>query len=239
MELWVATFAVLATAAAVQAASGFGFALVAVPFLALVIDPHTAVVGAAVASVPLNLGAVRRRFGDVRWRLVGGLLLAAATGLPVGLVLLRTLDDRALTLLVAGTVLSCTILVWRRLALRGRVAVVAGGVVAGVLTTATGTNGPPLAAVFAGLGLEPREFRASFGAYFAVSGVLTLAAYGVAGELTGEAWQVGAVGLVALPVGWFLGDRVFRRLDPVRFRRAVLAVLVTSAAVTAMRVVSG
>ena len=239
MEFWVATFAVLATAAAVTAVSGFGFALVAIPPLALLSDARTAVVGAGVASVFLNVGMVQQGFRDVRWRVVGGLLLVAVVGMPVGLVLLKVLDDRGLGLLVAGSVLGCTIIVWLAPVVRGRWAVAAGGLLAGVLTTATGTNGPPLAAVFAGLGLTPAQFRASFGAYFAVSGGLTLAAYGVTGELTGATLRVGAVGLVAMPIGWVLGDRLFRRLDPANFRRAVLAVLMASSAVTAMRAVNG
>ena len=91
--------------------------------------------------------------------------------------------------------------------------------------------------LFAGL-IETREFRAGFGAYFAVGGALTPTAYGVAGELTGEAWRIGAVGLGAHPVGWFVGDQTFRWLNSAHFRRAVLAALVSSAVVTAMRVVS-
>jgi uncharacterized membrane protein YfcA len=238
MELWIATFAALTAAAAVQAASGFGFALVAVPTLGLFTDIRAAVVGTAVASMLLNVGTIRSGFDHVRWRLVGTLLLIAAAGMPFGVILLRSLDNRALSLLVAVAVLGCTALVWLRPTVRGWVAIACGGLLAGVLSTATGTNGPPLAAVFAGVGLNPAEFRASFGAYFAVSGGLTLTAYGVAGELTQTAWLVGAVGVVALPVGWFLGDRLFRRLDATHFRRAVLVVLIASSVVTAMRVVN-
>jgi uncharacterized protein len=235
----LAVFSVLTVAAAIHAATGFGFALIAVPLVALVADVRTAVVGVAVAGVLLSWGTARVERAHVRWRTVGGLLLAGVAGMPLGLLLLRGLTERALEALVAVSVLACTVLVWRRPVLRGgRPAVIAAGFLSGVLATATGTNGPPLAAVFSGLGMGPREFRANFAAYFSVSGGLTLLAYAIAGDLSRPVWLIGAVGLAAIPLGWWLGDQVFRRFDAVRFRRAVLTMLVVTSAVTVMRAVT-
>jgi uncharacterized protein len=231
-------FAVIAAAAAVQAVTAFGFALLAVPLLAVISDVPTAVVGVGVAGVLLNFGTVRVDWAHVRWRPVGGLLVAAAAGMPFGLIALRGLADRALGIVVAGAVLGCTLLVWLRPRLRGGWPVVAAaGVVAGVLATATGTNGPPLVAVFLGLGFRPAEVRASLAAYFSVSGVLSLVGFGLAGELTRPVWVIGAVGVLAAPLGWWLGNRVFRRFDAARFRRVVLGMLVCTSLMTLVRAV--
>lgn len=240
MGFLVVTFAALAAAAATQAASGFGFALLAVPLLTLTHDVRTAVVGAGVAGVLLNVESVRRDHRHVRWRTVAALLVTAVIGMPFGLVLLRSLDERTLTIVVAVTVLGCTYLVWRQPVLSGgRAVVAAGGLAAGVLSTATGTNGPPLVAVLSGLDLDPCEFRASLAAYFSATGVLGVLAFGLAGQLTRPAWLIGAVGMTAVPFGWLLGDLAFRRLDATRFRHVVLVMLVVTSAITIMKAATG
>jgi uncharacterized membrane protein YfcA len=240
MLLVLAIFVILAVAAAVQAATAFGFALIAVPLLALTADVSTGVVGVALAGLLLNLGTVHLDWAHIRWRPVIGLLAAAGVGMPFGLFILRSLDERALKLLVAAVVLACTLLVWRRPAFpTGWPVVAAVGVLAGVLATATGMNGPPLLALFLGMGFVPAEVRASLAVYFSVSTVLAVAAFAVAGELTGPAYLIGAVGLVAVPLGWWLGNRVFRRFDAAGFRRAVLVMLLFTSVVTAVRAAMG
>jgi hypothetical protein len=69
MGLVAAAFAILAVAAAVQAASGFGFALAAVPLLAVIIDARTAVVGASLAGLVLGIrvSAARCRSSSPGW----------------------------------------------------------------------------------------------------------------------------------------------------------------------------
>ncbi len=80
-------FAALAVAAAVHAATGFGFALVAVPLLALAADVPTAVVAVGIAGVLLNLGTVGHGWAHVSRPTVAGLLATAIVGVPVGLLL--------------------------------------------------------------------------------------------------------------------------------------------------------
>ncbi|MEU2974456.1 hypothetical protein ABZ634_21985, partial [Nocardiopsis alba] len=60
MSVLICVFVVLTVAAMVRIAAGFGFALVAVPPLALLLDPVSAVVVAATLAVPLNLWVMAR-----------------------------------------------------------------------------------------------------------------------------------------------------------------------------------
>jgi uncharacterized protein len=235
-----AAFVVLAVGAAVQAASGFGFALAAVPLLAAVTDARTAVVGSSVAGLLLSIRAAVGERRQVGWRAASALTGSAALGMPFGVLVLRSLSQRALALLIAATVLGCVVLVWRRPELpSGSGPLVVAGLTAGVLTTATGTNGPPLVAALQAMRYEPREFRATLAAVFAATGVLGVAAFAVAGQITRPALLVGAVGAPAVLVGWEIGNVAFRRLGAGRFRTVVLALLVASSVAMVIRVVIG
>jgi uncharacterized membrane protein YfcA len=235
----VAVAVIVFLGAVAQATTGFGYALIAVPLLTLATDPRTAVVGAGLASLLLTLALALRERAFVRWRVTGWLLAVSLVGMPVGLVILRYLPDRWLTALIAATALTCTLLVWRRVRLStGPVLVSWVGVVTGVLTTATGTNGPPLVAAFQAMGYDARTFRATISAVFTGTGVLGLAGFLAAGQVTASSVVVGVVGIPATALGWYVGDRVFRRFEEERFRRVVLGALVAICAVTLVRAVA-
>ena len=219
----IAAAAIMLVAAAVQAVTGFGFALVALPLLVLTTDPRTAVVGVGLAGLVMTATVAVRERRHARWSTAGLLVAASVLGMPAGLLVLRWASERTLTLLIGAGVIGCTLLIWRGLRLPQRRAVVAGvGVVSGMLTTATGTNGPPLVAALQAMGYEPQSFRATLAVTFCGSGLLAIVGFGVAGQLTGDALVLGGAGAPAVLLGWWLGDRVFHRLNPRRFRQVLL-----------------
>ncbi|MFC7548433.1 sulfite exporter TauE/SafE family protein [Plantactinospora sp. GCM10030261] len=233
-------FVIVLLAAVAQAVSGFGFALVAVPLLTATTDPRTAVVVTSLTGIGLTLTVATRERAHARWRTAGWLTAAAVAGMPVGLLVLTLAPDRLLTVLIAVVVVGCAVLVWRDVRIRTGPAVVgAVGVFSGVLATSTGTNGPPLVAAFQALGYDPRTFRATLAATFAGSGVLGLAGFMLAGQVTPTTLALAAAGLPAVGLGWWLGNRIFTRVDPVGFRRIVLLGLVLSAATALTRTLTG
>jgi uncharacterized protein len=236
----LAAFLIVLVAALAQAVTGFGFALVAVPLLALATDPRTAVVAAGLAGLGATGLALVRERAHVQWRTTGWLLGCASAGLPVGLIVLRLAPERILTALIAVCVLACTLLVWRRGRLRrpGPVTVGAVGVLVGVLSTSTGTTGPPLVAAFQAMGYDARTFRATLAAVFSGTGVVSVAGFLAVGLVDARVTWLGLVGLPAVGLGWFLGDRLFARIDAVRFRRVILVALLATAAVTLARAVT-
>jgi hypothetical protein len=233
----LAAFAILLLAALAQAVTGFGFALVAVPLLALAADPRSAVVAAGLASLAMNLVVAAREHRHVRWVETGQLLAAGALGMPLGIWLLRAAPERVLGALIAVCVLGCVALVWRDVRLRAPTPLATGGigVLAGALSTATGTNGPPLVAAFHAMGYDPRTFRATLAAVFAGSGAVGGGGFLLSGLVTPLVAWIALVGLPAIGFGWLIGDRLFRRLSTTRFRTIVLAALVVSCAVTLLR----
>src|SRR6185436_6112074 len=196
-------FTIIALAAAAQAVTGFGFALVAVPLLTLASDAHTAVVAVCLAGLLPSLVSAGLDRHHVRWRAACILSGIAIVGMPVGLLVRHVLPDRGLTAVVAVSVLACVLIVWRGIRLpEGPGTVGAVGAIAGVLGVATGANGPPLVAAFQAMGLGPRAFRGTLAAIFAVTGGVGAVAYRLAGDVTSEATAMAAAGTPAAVLGW-------------------------------------
>jgi uncharacterized membrane protein YfcA len=245
---FVVAFAVIAVASGAQSLTGFGYALLAVPVLALTIEPRLAVVVASIAGMFLTSGTMIVERSHVQWRVVAVLLAAASAGIPVGLVMLRTLSDTALRLLIAAVALLCTLQVWlggRNVRVAGssrfpaRLVVAIAGFVSGVLGTSTGTTGPPLIVAFQAMGYEPRRFRATLSAVFSCVGLLALVGFLVVGQITQRAVVFGVGSVPAVVLGWLVGNRLFARIEGDRFRRVVLAALLVSSVVTAIRALRG
>ncbi|WBB80006.1 sulfite exporter TauE/SafE family protein [Micromonospora sp. WMMD882] len=232
MLLLIIAFGVVLLGSFAQTVSGFGYAMVTVPLLTAATDPVTAVVVTALTDIGLTLTATARDRAHVRWRTAGVLTGAALLGLPVGLLVLATFPERLLSAVIAVVVTGCVALVWSGIRIRaGALGLGAVGALVGVLTTATGTNGPPLVAAFHSLGYDPRTFRATLAAIFSGVGLVALAGFAAIGRIDAQALRLSLVALPAVPLGWWLGNLVFDRLSPTVFRRIVLLGLLGSAGV--------
>ena len=109
----------------------------------------------------------------------------------------------------------------------------------GVLATSIGVNGPPLVAVYHGRGFAPAAFRATASAVFFVTGVVAAVLLVGAGAMSADGWWALLPGLLALPVGWLVGDWLHHRTDPERFRNLVLVLLVVAALTAGAEAVVG
>jgi uncharacterized membrane protein YfcA len=240
MVTLLAAFGIVLFGALAQAVSGFGFALIVVPLLATATDPRVAVVVTSLTGLGLALTAAARERLHARWRIALLLTAASGLGMPAGLIVLKLAPDRLLAGLIAVVALGCTLLVWREVRIGTSPAVVgAVGVFTGMLATSTGTSGPPLVAAFRALGYDPRTFRATLAATFAGSGVLGLFGFALTGQVSPAAMRISAVGLPAVALGWWLGDRIFARFDPVGFRRIVVLGLLASSGTALVHALAG
>ncbi len=232
--LGVALIFLLATV--IQTVTGFGFALVAVPLLALVVEPVPAVVATTVASLMISAAVIRDDWEYVRWREVVVFTLSGIVGMPLGLWVLTQVPARLLTAVIAVVLLISTALVASGATLRtSRATEVGVGVTSGALLTSTGMNGPPLVVSFQAMGMPPRPFRGTLSTVFLAQGLAAVALLVAGGQVAGEALIAAAISVPMLLAGWVVGNRVFHRLDPVRFRLIVLVMLVITAAVAPMQ----
>jgi uncharacterized protein len=227
----LAAAAVLA-GAAVQSATGFGFALVASPALFAVLEPYEAVSALLALGAALNvLVLLDRGPGPVSWRSLAPLLAAAAPGLVLGVLALEAFSKAALQLFV-GVAVVLAVLVQVRVGRgdahqpHGSVAAVGTGVVSGALTTSISISGPPIVLWLDARGAGPAEFRATLAAAFLalnLAGWLALLVGGGVGEIAEASLLLPLLGLVL--AGHFAGAVVFRRLESGSFRVAVLALV--------------
>jgi uncharacterized membrane protein YfcA len=239
LSTYLIAFGIIGVAAFAQSVSGFGFALVAVPLLAVTLDAQTAVVVASMLSLVMTSVTAAGERKHIHWKATRALTISAIFGMPLGLVALKLLSSGVLTGVIAVVTLACTILVWKRWRMSPTPARVAlAGFASGTLLTATATNGPPLVAVLQAMGLNPRQFRATISAIFALGGLVGAIGFAITGEFTARAASYIALGLVAAALGGWIGNHTFDRIDAAQFRRILLGALVISSSIALLRALS-
>ena len=228
------TIIVVLLAAMVQSTTGFGFSLLAVPLLSLAIPTELAVVVAAtLGTLTSSVQAVAERAHGDRPTIVR-MLAGAAIGAPFGLLVLEVASNRQLKFGLAAVIITFLLINLRGITLeRGSSGVdVGAGVVSGVLNTSLSTNGPPLVMALHARHLAPSVFRGTISAVFAGTGVITLGLFLASGRYTSDARELLVVAVPTMVVGYLVGARLRPRIDPPRFRQAVMALLMVTAAIT-------
>jgi uncharacterized protein len=144
--------------AMLQAATGFGFSLVAAPLLFAAIGPEPAVVLLMVLGLEVNVLtlATERRRPSPLWGDATSMLVWAAPGALVGVWVLRSLPAVALQVAVTFGVLGT---LWARRVRTANVPAWLAGLAAGALGTSTSTNGPPMLLHLLGRGATPGQVR--------------------------------------------------------------------------------
>jgi uncharacterized protein len=229
--LAVFVIAVVLLAATTQAVTGFGFALVAMPLFVILLDVRDAVVlTALLALVNAILMAVRGR-ADVPWSTVGPLLAGAVAGMPFGLAVLLLVPADALRAGVGVVTLVMVAALVRglRFGTRSTRSELAVGGAAGVLTTSTAVNGPPVVLYLQGREHAPDEFRAALAVFFTASGAISSTIFAASGVMTPHAVALWAIAVPFVFIGNGAGRRLAGLLKAEVFRRVVLVLLVASA----------
>ena len=217
-------------AAFVQSVGGFGFALMAVPLAAIAVDLPTAIIVVSICALFNVTILCWRTRHEVDRRLAVRFNVPALLGMPIGLVILTRVDQQSLKIALGAIIVVATIALmrgWSNLKPSGVTDIIAG-TLSGVLSTATGTNGPPLVIAAQIRRLEAPVFRATLAFTFALSGAVTLALYVVAGLVTRYEVTLATVAVPLILFGQFIGLKLQTWFDGSRFDRLVTLLLLAS-----------
>ena len=224
---FIALFLIVFATAGIQAVVGFGFALLSVPIMIQVVDLHRAVILASLIGTANNFYQYRDLKHDQDKTQVRRFLWASFIGAPLGIFAFIYADQDVLKIFLGlGVLLGVILLVRGRDLTNAHISLDwSMGVISGFLLTSTSTNGPPLVFALQARKSEPQVFRATLNMIFLVSGVYGLVLFAAFGEIaTSDLWLAAAV-LPSMVIGVSMGRFIRNRVDPNRFRIAVLVLL--------------
>ncbi len=232
-----ATFCIF-IAAVVRGYSGFGFSLLAITAISLVVPPATAVPSIFMLEVLAGLPLLPGVWRLIHWRALFGLFCGSLLGTPFGVYALAHAPGVPMTLALAVFVLASAVLLARGYRLQrmpGPALTFAAGTASGLANGGFGMGGPPVILFFFSSPAGTEAGRASLIAFFFLTDLVGLAWQGSNGLITVPTLVRAALFLPPLAAGIWLGNRSFKRADPIIARRWVLRLLMLLALLTGAR----
>ena len=212
--------ALIMTAAFVQGVMGFGFGLVSMATLPLLIGVKASVPVVACLSLLLNVVLLFQLRDALALPRTAPLAAGGVFGIPLGVAFLKQADPTLLLALLGVIIIGLAIWLGRKGAVRDRPASlgVIAGFIGGILGGAFNTSGPPVVAYVGSKPWEPREIRATLLSYFMLVSVFQLSLFVYGGLLEAEAAMTALPMALPLALGAVFGDWLSGRLSPARFR---------------------
>jgi uncharacterized membrane protein YfcA len=226
---------VIGGAAVVKGAIGFGFPLIALPLLATILDARSAVIILSLASVIGNLGVlVRGRGSKATLRRLAPTIAGLVAGTIAGALLLARIDAALLGIIVGvcALVFAVTSTLKPTLAVPPvveRYLALPLGLAGGVLGGSTGIFSPILVSYLHALHLDKREFVFFVTFLFMIGGIVQVISFTQLGLYDARLLTIILASTVPNIIGIWIGIRLQDRIDPMVFRRLVLAVVFLSA----------
>jgi len=222
----LALILIVLIASILQAATGFGFAIMAIPFLLLLFDPHDAIQLNIILCLLISLIMVYKIRHEINRKILIRLIKGSIIGILPGLVLFIFLDVRPLKLLVSILILAITgLLVTKIKFQQSKIKELIVGVFSGLLTTSIGLPGPPLMIYFAGAKADKATIRGTTIAYFVFVSLISLLLQLTMYHVSTGVWIATLWSIPFLLLGVLLGQWLFARLDQQLLQKVIYILL--------------
>lgn len=225
----LALILIVLVASTLQAATGFGFAIMSIPFFLLLFEPHMAIQLNIVLSLILCLVMIYRVRNEIDRGLLFRLTKGSIIGLFPGLMLFIFFDAQALSIFVGIIILLSAILLIAKVNLRqSNTKEIIAGVFSGLLTASIGMGGPPLMIYFLGSKTDKNTLHGTTIAYFVLVSLFSFILQLVTFDISNRVWTATLWSIPFLLLGILLGQWIFTRLNQQLFRNAIYILLVVS-----------
>ena len=222
------TFLIVFIAIFTQTLTGFGLALISMPLLVHVVGIQTAAPLVAIISGVAEAILLLLYRADLNLRAVTRLTAASILGIPLGVFLLRRVNEGVVTAVLGILVLGFALyaIFGATLpALNNSAWAYGFGFFAGILGGAYNTSGPPVIIYANCRRWPPAEFKSNLQGFFLVNSGFVLISHALGGSFTPVVWRQALIALPAILLAVLFGSRFDRILSPDRFRRIVLFAL--------------
>ena len=235
--IWLLAFVITGGAAAVQGVAGVGFAMIAVPVLAL-LDPRLAPVPQLLVVIPLTLYMAWQERHAVDMSGIGWIIVGRFPGLFLGLALLAVATQQVLDAFIGTVVVLAVVVIATGFKVhRTRTTKFAAGVAAGTTGVVASIGGPPVALLYNDD--EAATIRSTLAAVFTIGLTLSLLGRAATGAITAMDVRISLVLFPAVVIGYVVARRIRGRVPETAIRTIILVVSATAGVGLLVRAIVG
>ncbi|SES62831.1 Uncharacterized membrane protein YfcA [Oceanobacillus limi] len=214
METVFLFLCIIFVASVLQTSTGFGFSIIATPFLLMLFLPQEAIQINIILSLLISISLIWKISIDIDFVILKRFIIGSVLGVPFGIVIFISININAFKIGVSVLLLVLTLLLicnFRVKKTRIRDFIVGG--LSGLLTTSIGMPGPPLLLYFTGTDTEKAKLRATTLGFYLFIYFISLITQVI---FTGTNKLIWESSLYAIPIvfmGLFIGQIIFKLLN--------------------------
>jgi uncharacterized protein len=232
IELYI--FLVFVLSSFLQTVTGFGYAIITAPLLALVLGAKETVMLVMLTGLITRLFLIRATKKEGSFKAIMPLITASVIGAIPGAYVMTIISSDGLKIFMGIVLLLAAAAMWKNCYIsvkHHKFTEAMVGSISGFLATTTSINGPPVVLYYMNAKAEENKtvFRANLTRYFLLINIASIIISYFAGTLQiGELWLPAVASIPALYLGFVLGEKCFHRIDSETFRKASLIMVVLS-----------
>jgi uncharacterized membrane protein YfcA len=223
----IAVFIIIILVASVlQTSTGFGFSIIATPFLLIIFEPAEAIQINLILSLFISVALIRKISKDIDYGILKRFIAGSVAGLPIGMVIFLLIDIDRLKLIVSLMILTLTIMLIFsfRISQNKRRDLGVGGL-SGAFTTSMGMPGPPLLLYFSGTNTQKAKLRGTTLAFYLFIYFMSLMIQIIFAGTNKTTWISSGLALPLVMIGLFLGQILFKSINQNAFRIVIYCLL--------------
>lgn len=212
-----------------QSLTGFGMGLVTMAVLPSLLGLHLATPLVALSGIVLEAIMLFRYRESLQVKSIWRLLVASLIAIPFGVYILRQLDERNALFMLGFIITGYAIYAlsgFRLPELSHPAWAWIIGLSSGMLGGAYNTAGPPVVIYGNCRRWSPQEFKSNLSGFFIVNSLMVVSTHWLSDNYTQSVLTFFWWTLPALIIGFLIGQKLDRRLNPEIFRRIVLVLLI-------------
>jgi len=223
--------AVVLFAGITQGLTSFGFALIAVPFLSMLVPIAEVVPIVVILSLGTNLIMLSQTFRRIEFHKIGLLVASSLVAAPLGTLALIYIVPNTIKTVVGVIIIlvSCVMLMGMRFPVRSeKFALVPIGMLSGFLNGSISMSGPPVALFMSNQNENKEVFRANLTIYATILNVFTIGTFILTGILTSDVLGYSAWLIPAMIIGVLVGGLLETRISQKLFKNIALCLILAS-----------
>ncbi|EJR73346.1 sulfite exporter TauE/SafE family protein [Bacillus cereus] len=205
---------IILVASILQASTGFGFSIMATPFLLMLFLPQEAIQINIILSLIISISLIWKIRMDVDFVLLKRFIFGSIVGVPFGILIFISVNINTFKLAVSILLLLLTLLLICNVKVRATQSrdFIVGGL-SGLLTTSIGMPGPPLLLYFTGTNTEKEKLRATTLAFYLFIYFISLVTQILFTGTNKTIWESSFYAIPIVFLGLFIGQIIFKWLN--------------------------
>ncbi|RUT77655.1 sulfite exporter TauE/SafE family protein [Ancylomarina longa] len=218
---------VILSAAIIKGMTGFGFALLAVPFLSLLFPMQVLVPAMSLFNLITSIVILFKLQEKIKAYYFIPMFIASLGGIPLGVYALEYVSSDTLRLITGILVVLFSLKMLGKVKLAKRfkgLPIVFAGFISGILNSSISVGGPPLVIAMNRKGYQKNKFRGVFAWFSTFSAFFTTAAFVMKGMIESESINLALFCLPILFFGTHVGAKFSGKIDAEKFRKMVIGI---------------